>query len=131
MGNIRGMYDGIKKALGPTIKKVAPLKSKEGVTITDKSKQMERWVEHYLELYSKVSNVAKDAIDSLPQYPIMSELDDEPDLLELSKALDAMANGKAPGSDGIPTEILKIGKETLLPILHTLLIRCCRDGTIS
>ena len=119
MGNIRGMYDGIKKALGPTIKKVAPLKSKEGVTITDKSKQMERWVEHYLELYSKVSNVAKDAIDSLPQYPIMSMLDDEPDLLELSKALDAMANGKAPGSDGIPTEILKIGKETLLPILHT------------
>ena len=99
MGNIRGMYDGIKKALGPTIKKVAPLKSKEGVTITDKSKQMERWVEHYLELYSKVSNVAKDAIDSLPQYPIMSELDDEPDLLELSKALDAMANGKAAGSD--------------------------------
>ena len=84
MGNICGMYDGIKKALGPTIKKVAPFKSKEGVTITDKSKQMERWVEHYLELYSKVSNVAQDAIDSLPQYPIMSELDGELDILELS-----------------------------------------------
>ena len=41
----------------------------------------------------------------------MSELDDEPDLLVLSKALDAMANGKAPGSDGIFTEILKIGKK--------------------
>ena len=33
-GNIRGMYDGIKKALGPTQCKTAPLKSSAGVIIT-------------------------------------------------------------------------------------------------
>ena len=43
-GNTRGMYDGIKKATGPTIKKTAPLKTKPGEVITDSNKQMERWV---------------------------------------------------------------------------------------
>ena len=49
-GNIRGMYDGIKKALGPTQSKTAPLKSSNGAIITDKGQQIERWVEHYTDL---------------------------------------------------------------------------------
>ncbi|KAL8607443.1 hypothetical protein ACOMHN_004417 [Nucella lapillus] len=51
-GNIRLMYEGIKKALGPTQSKTTPLKSSIGEVITDKGQQMERWVEHNLELYS-------------------------------------------------------------------------------
>ena len=51
-GNIRGMYEGIKTAMGPTQNKTAPLKSTTGEVITDKGQQMERWVEHYSELYS-------------------------------------------------------------------------------
>ena len=39
-GNIKGMYDGIKKALGPTQSKTAPLKSSSGEIITDKGQQM-------------------------------------------------------------------------------------------
>ena len=46
-GTIRGMYDGIKKALGPVQSKTAPLKSSTGEVITDKGQQMEIWVEHY------------------------------------------------------------------------------------
>ena len=42
-GNIRGMYDDIKKALGPTQTKTAPLKSSSGEIITDKGQQMEIW----------------------------------------------------------------------------------------
>ena len=37
-GNIRGMYEGIKKAFGPTQSKTAPLKSATGEVITDKKK---------------------------------------------------------------------------------------------
>ena len=61
-GNIRGMYDGIKKATGPTIKKTAPLKTKSGEVITDSYKQVERWVEHYLELYSTENTIADQAL---------------------------------------------------------------------
>ena len=56
-GNTRDMYDGIKKATGPTIKKTAPLKTKSGDVITDSNKQMERWLEHYLELYSTENTI--------------------------------------------------------------------------
>ena len=52
IGNIRGMYDGIKKAMGSTQNKTVPLKSSTGQIIHDKAKQMERWVEHYSDLYS-------------------------------------------------------------------------------
>ena len=40
-----------------------------------------------------------DAIDCLPP---MDELDAEPMVEDLSKAIDSLASGKAPGSDGIP-----------------------------
>ena len=45
-GNSRSMYEGMKKALGPSVTKSAPLKSKTGEVITEPNKQMERWAEH-------------------------------------------------------------------------------------
>jgi hypothetical protein len=46
------MYAGIKQVTGPTTTKNVPLKTYPGENITDRRKQMERCVEHYLELYS-------------------------------------------------------------------------------
>ena len=129
-GNLREMYNGIKLAIGPSVKKVAPLKSKDGDIISDKSKQMDRWVEHYLELYSEETEVAQTAIDDLPRLPTMHELDAEPTIEELGKALDLLSSGKAPGNDGIPAEVLKCSKASLLPILHGLLIKCWREGSV-
>ena len=124
------MYNGIKLAIGPSVKKVAPLKSKDGDIISDKSKQMDRWVEHCLELYSEETEVAQTAIDDLPRLPTMHELDAEPTIEELGKALDLLSSGKAPGNDGIPAEVLKCSKASLLPILHGLLIKCWRQGSV-
>lgn len=42
--NTKGMYDGIKKALGPSHRTIAPLKSAPGEIITDRSKQLDCWV---------------------------------------------------------------------------------------
>ena len=58
------MYEGIKTATGPTATKTAPLKSKTGEVITDQSKQLERWVEHYLELYATRNVVTASALDA-------------------------------------------------------------------
>jgi len=77
-GNIRGMYEGIKKALGPTQSKTAPLKSSSGEVITDKGKQVERWVEYYSELYSRENVVVTSVLDAIEPLPIMEELDAEP-----------------------------------------------------
>ena len=60
----------------------------------------------------------------------MEELDTPPTLKELSKAIDYLACGKAPGKDGIPPEVLKQGKQTILQPLHELLCLCWEQGLI-
>ena len=74
----RGMYMGIKKATGPTPIKSAPLKSKSGATTTDQGKPLERWVEHYLELYATQNVITITALYAIPVLPIMDELDWSP-----------------------------------------------------
>ncbi|XP_037794156.1 uncharacterized protein LOC119589633 [Penaeus monodon] len=74
--NTRSMCEGMKKAFGPSINKIVPLKS----------------------------------------------------ATELSKAIDSLACGKAPG---IPPEVIKVGKKTaLLHHLHQLLPQEMRDANI-
>ena len=53
-----------------------------------------------------------------------------PTLEELSIAMDGLARGKALGKDGIPLEVLKHGKQTILQPLHELLCLCF-DGATS
>ena len=129
-GNARGMYDGIKTATGPTAFKTAPLKSKAGEIIKDQDNQLKRWVEHYLELYSTQNMVTDAALDALPSLTVMEELDALPTEEELSKAIDCLTCGKAPGKDGIPPEVLKSGKPTLLRHLHELLCLCWEKGHV-
>ena len=49
---------------------------------------------------------------------------------ELSKAIDRLTCGKAPGSEGIPPEVLKSGKSALLQPPHDLLCLCWEQGYI-
>ena len=58
----------------------------------------------------------------------MVELDTQPTMEELSKAINRLSCGKAPGSDGIPSEVLKSGKPALLQPLHDLLCHCWEQG---
>ena len=60
----------------------------------------------------------------------MEELDTPPTLEELSKAIDSLVCGKAPGKDGIPLKVLKQGKQTILQQLHKLLCLCWEQGFI-
>ena len=124
------MYEGIKSATDPTSVKTASLKSKTGEVITDPSKQLQCWVEHYLELYSTQNIVADAALDVLPSLPVMEELDEMPTLEELNKAIDCLVCGKAPGKDRISPEVLKCAKLTLLQPLHELLCLCWDQGHI-
>ena len=129
-GNTRGMYDGIKTALGPIQSKTAPLKSTTGDVITDQAQQMHRWVEHYSELYSSENLVKPSALSNVERLPVMEELDAVPTEDELSKAIDSLASGKAPGNDSIPPDLLKQCKTTLLHPLHELLCQCWEEGAV-
>ena len=78
------MYDGIKQAIGPMLSPIVPLKSATGDAIKDKSKQMECWVEHYSELYSRVNVVSDEALMAMENLSIMDELDSEPTLEDIN-----------------------------------------------
>ncbi|CAE1327547.1 unnamed protein product [Acanthosepion pharaonis] len=102
----------------------------EGEVITDRGKQLERWVEHYLELYATRNMVTDAALDALPSLPVMEELDAPPSAEELGKAIDCLSCGRAPERDGIPSEVLKSGKPALLEHLHKLLCLCWEKGYV-
>ena len=108
--------------------KTASLKSPSGEVITGKSKQMERRVEHYSELYSRENIVVTSALDTTEPLPTMDELDTEPTLEGLSKANDSLACGKAPGMDDILVDLIKHSKTTLLQPLYDILRQCWREG---
>ena len=49
---------------------------------------------------------------------------------ELDKAVEALSNGKAPGSDGIPPEVITSGKPVPLALLHEVLCLCWKGGAV-
>ena len=129
-GDTKAMFDGIKRATGPSPVKTAPLRGKDGQVITDQGKVMDRWVEHYLELYATCNTVTEGALNNCPHLPILIDLDNEPTTEELGKAIDALKCNKAPGEDGIPPEVIKRCKTTLLKPLHDLLVTCWQEGQV-
>ncbi|XP_067884622.1 uncharacterized protein [Heterodontus francisci] len=120
----------LRELLGQPSRRSPPLKSKSGDTITDQGKQMDRWVEHYRELYSRENVVTETILNAAQSLPVMDELDVQPSKSELSDAIDPLANGKAPGKDGITPEIIKSAKTAILSALYKLLCLCWDEGAV-
>ena len=87
-------------------------------------------MEHYVELYSSENTITNEALDTIKSLPVMTELDTEPTEGDLSKAIDSLTNGKAPGKDAIPPKVIKHGKPALLHRLHVLFLLCWKEGTV-
>ena len=74
MGDTKKMYEGITKATGPVKKKIAPLKGAHGNLTNYKSKQIERWVEHYGNLNGEESEIDIDKMEQLPSLDVIPDL---------------------------------------------------------
>ena len=119
-GNIRGMYDGIQKAVGIVQRTINCLNSSTGVILTEKNKQMDMWVEHYSNLYFHQNTVSPETFDSLEclQPTIRS-------------GLDHLINDKAPWSDNIPPDMFKTCKSAQLLPLHEVLCQFWQEGEFT
>ena len=65
---------------------------------------MERWVEHYSELYSRLNVVSEEALMAMESLPIMDELDSEP-TLKISTKL--WTNSPLVGPPGMMAYLMK------------------------
>ncbi|XP_055997813.1 uncharacterized protein LOC130047230 [Ostrea edulis] len=86
---------------GAVHREECPLKTKPGENITDKKKQMEQWVEHYLELYS-TQNVVTGAAFPASRSRQTGRGANKKGTRQGHRL--SLAVGKAPGKDGLSPE---------------------------
>ena len=101
----KSVYEGIRKAVGPTKKSTSPLLSETGEILHSRNEQLSRWVKHFSLLYSTQNTVTNYALNSMDSLLMMDNLDSVPTTEELSKAIDMMAPWIAPGSNGITADL--------------------------
>ena len=128
--DFKTFYQGLKAVHGPSHKSSQSVKSKDGVLLTEPSKVLDRWAEHFNGVLNQDSDFDRTVLDDLPQYPVKQSLDDLPTLEEVIKAIGELSSGKAPGQDGISPEIYKHGGEIIARKLHELLVQIWQEGEV-
>ena len=114
-------YDALKDVYGPQSTGTTPILNADGTSLlTDRSKILSRWAEHFESVLNRPSEINEEAIARLPQVDINNDMDSAPLVSEVEKAISQLSCGKAPGSDSIPAEIYKAGGSTLTEKLQEL-----------
>jgi len=93
-------FHGLKAAYGPREAGSAPVKSLHAVTLTDRTKILERWKVLFETVLNQSSSFDVNVLSEIPQWPLASRLDEVPTRAEIQKAINQISNGKAPGTDG-------------------------------
>ena len=84
--NMKDFYASLKSVYGPQPSGSSPLLSSDGNSIiTDRSKILDRWAEHFQAVLNRPSNINDEAINRLKQTPINIALADPPQPSEVKK----------------------------------------------
>ncbi|BHF78810.1 hypothetical protein SprV_0602192500 [Sparganum proliferum] len=117
----KNFYAAIRAVYGPPTKGSAPLLSADGSTLlSEKTKILQCWAEHFRGVLNHPSAISDAAIDRLPQVETNADLDLPPSLQETIRVVKQLSSGKAPGSDAIPAEVYKHGGPQLMDHLTAL-----------
>ena len=141
MGDQHRFFQNIKSVQLEETKKVESqcVRDEEGRLLHDKRRIRERWVRFFRSLLNSISDMLDagmldaDIPKRLPQHPVASALGIEPTEEDIATAMNAMANAKAGGPDGLPAELLKLRLQqdrTIMRELHRLTILIWRQGKI-
>ena len=119
-GNSRKAYTTLKtlsKAKKPT---ATVIEDKEGKTLTESEEVLKRWTEYCESLYNHPLQPDK----SILQGKLPSDQADAvcPPIMrrEVEEAIKTLQDGKSPGVDNIPAEMLKYGGEDLVTVLTAI-----------
>ena len=129
MGDLHGFFQNIKSMQLEETKKVESqcVRDEGGRLLRDKRRTRERWVRFFHSLLNSKSDMLDPDIPKrLPQQPVASALGIEPTEEEIATAMKAMANEKAVGPDGLPTE----QDRTIQLEFHRLTTLIWREGKV-
>ena len=110
----RDLFKKIRDTKGTFHAKMATIKDRNGMDLTEAEDIKKRWQEYTEELYKK------DLHDTDNHNGVITHL--EPDILEceVKWALESIITNKASGGDGIPIELLQILKDDALKVVHSI-----------
>lgn len=118
LGNVKDLYNIIKKLSGKYGKPERPVKDRDGKPIMGEDMQKRRWKEYFEELLNRPT--AQDPPDITPADSDLPIDISAPTEHEIRRALKQLKNNKAAGPDNIPGEVLKANIETTTRILFPL-----------
>ena len=85
-----------------------PVKGKNGEVLKTDKEQADRWVEHFKEVLNQPTPVIELTIEEESNMPLLNDINcGEITINEVQLALKKLKNNKAPGLDGLQTEMLK------------------------
>jgi hypothetical protein len=116
---LQEVYKKITQLSGKFELKVSAIKDKNGNILDDNELILQRWKEHFDQLLNVSTDNDPTALDEIP---INNKDEDMPDFMEseVKAAISNMKKNKSPGFDGITTELLQGGGETIVKAMHTL-----------
>ena len=114
MGKIRDLFKKIRDTKGTFYAKMATMKDRNGMDLSEADDIKKRWQEYTEELYKKDDN------DPDNHNGVIKHL--EPDMLEckVNWALGSITTNKALGSDEILAELFYILKDDVVKVLHSI-----------
>lgn len=128
--DIRGMFQGIKKLCGPTIKSTRAVKDLEGKVLVEPEAILKRWTEHFYTLLNQFSEVDEKVLENIPQREVDEKLAAPPLRKEVVKAIARLKNNKCSGEDGITAEIFKYGGDVICDLLHQIICQIWKEGQV-
>ena len=120
--DMKAFYTGLRETYGPKPRGLVQLRDLDGTTVLqEKDKILERFSHHFDQLLNIPGDLDERAKNKIMQRPAVQLLDDLPDMNELVSAIGSMQDRKAPGRDGIPSEVWKHGGQKMTECLLKLI----------
>ena len=111
----------LKTVHGPQRPSTTPFLADSTTLLKDKNSITQHWKEHFSTLLNRPCTVDSSGLNDIPEKPALEELDLPPSLKEITKAVNQMSSGKAPGMDGIPAKFYKAAGSVALDTFYGIL----------
>jgi hypothetical protein len=125
--NIIDLYRSISDFKNDYLPRTNTVKNEKGDLVTDSHSILARWRKHFSQLWNVhgVSDIRQTEIHTA------EPLEPERNVFEVKMPIEKLKRHKSPGSDQIPSELIKAGGKTVCSEIHTLILFITRRNFLK